>query len=131
VPDLLLSVDELEARLGYDVDPQHADALLQDASALARQIADDDLEDPPAAVKPAVASMVHRALVNPLGHESEQVGNYRYSGAKTEGIFATSDEAKTIRRAVGKAGVGTVQMEGYLLPETGRFKDEFWFKDQL
>ncbi len=131
----LIDVADLEERLGYQVESSsQAGALIDDASALVREIAGWDDDEPtsvPAAVVPVVVSMVRRGLDNPHGHESEQVGNYRYLGAHTTGVFATAREAKTIRRAAGKAGVGTVGLEGYLLPETGRWQDGSWIEESL
>ena len=115
--DPLIDVSDLETRLGYDVEAGQAEALIDDASALVREIAGWDDTEPdvvPAAVVPVVVNMVRRGLDNPHGHESEQVGNYRYSGAKTEGIFATRREAWVIRKSAGKLGVGTVELEGYM-----------------
>lgn len=130
----LIDVADLEDRLGYTVESSsQAEALIDDASALVREIAGWDDTEPdvtPAAVVPVVVAMVRRAIDNPLGHESERVGNYQYSGAKTEGVFATHQEAKTVRRVAGRAGVGTVHLEGFMLPETGRLHGEWWWTDE-
>lgn len=136
MPDPLITVADLETRLGRTLEgaeADQADAFIDDASAIVRSIVgDDDKLDPtPDAVVPVVVGMVRRALENPHGHESERVGNYQYSGAKTEGIFATKAEAKALRKATGTLSVGSVELEGYLLPETGRWQDGSWIEESL
>lgn len=119
--DPLIDVAALEARLGYSVDVSQADARIEDASALVRDIVSDDvaLDPVPSAIVPVVVSMVHRALDNPHGHESETVGNYTFRGAKTAGVFATPDEVRAILRAVGKqSGLVSVSLSAFPLPES-------------
>lgn len=100
------------------------EALIADASALVVDIVNDstvtatwDAATPgtvPAAVVPVVVSMVRRALDNPHGYTSESVGSYSYNGAKTEGIFATRTEERTLRKVTGTAGVGALNLDSHL-----------------
>jgi hypothetical protein len=68
----------------------------------------------PASIVPVVVNMVRRALDNPHGYTSEGVGSYNYNGGKTEGIFATRLEERTIRKAASLAGFGSINLESDL-----------------
>jgi hypothetical protein len=62
-----------------------------------------------------LVNMVRRGSANPLGHQSEQLGDYGYQAGTSAGVatlYLTSRERKIVRRAVGKLGVGTVELEG-------------------
>lgn len=98
-------------------------ALLDDASALVRELAgsdyvDDDgeLEDVPAVLAVITIEIVRRAYDNPQALTGETVGNYSWRGARTNGssLYLTADERRTVRRVAGKLCVGTVDLEGYL-----------------
>ena len=116
----LISLSDFESRYGRSLGGDESIQVtnfIDDASALVREIAgwaDDEPSQVPSAIVPTVVGMVRRALDNPHGHESERVGNYQYSGAKTEGIFATRDEVRAIRRTAGKLSVGSLNLEGYI-----------------
>lgn len=121
----LVTVTKLQTRLGRTFDAtetSQAEALLKDASALVRDIADDDFLDDagnltvPASIVPVVVSMVRRGFDNPRGLTSETLGDYTWqaSGNAMSGIYATRKEKIVIRRAVSKLGAGTAQLEGYL-----------------
>jgi hypothetical protein len=122
----LISVAQVEARLRRTLAGDfrtQAEAFCQDASALARQIADGALDDAdhtsvPAAVTPVLYQMVRRAIENPHSLSEEGTDSvYRWkvpSGG--EHLYATDEEAEIIRDAVGTAGIGGIDMEGYLPP---------------
>lgn len=116
----LISIDQLLARPGFaDVDPGQAQALIDDASALVRDIAAPVVLDPaalPASLVPVIVGMVRRGFANPLGRTGESIGDYSWqaAGNAMSGIYATRKEKIVIRRAVGKLGVGTAQLEGDL-----------------
>lgn len=132
----LIKVGKLETRLGRtfdDPEKARAEAFIADASALIRDIADDDFLDDdgnlnvPASIVPVVVSMVRRGFDNPRGLTSETLGDYTWqaSGNAMSGIYATRKEKIVIRRAVSKLGAGTAQLEGYLPlpPQYGRESD--------
>lgn len=114
----LITVPEFETRSGRtltDAQKTQVGALIADASAMVRDLAEDELETVPASIVPVVVSMVRRGFDNPHGFTGETTaGGYSYTGASGVGLFATRDERRTIRKAVGKAGVGALNLEGYL-----------------
>lgn len=118
----LITVDTFETRTGRTLTAQQAaqvSALITDASALVVDIVNNTVvtsvwtapEAVPASLVPVVVSMVRRGLDNPGGYESETIGSYRYSGASQAGIFATRQEVKAIRRAVGSDSVTAMNLE--------------------
>lgn len=95
-------------------------AFIDDASALVRLIAETDFHDPdsgaevalPAAIKPALVSMVRRALEVPVGAaaglSSETLPSYSWAGGggfeggqAAASIYATRREIGIIRNAAG------------------------------
>ena len=119
----LISIDQYQDRVGTTfagAEATRVNALIDDASALVLQIADMDPEwtdlTVPAVVVPVVVSMVRRSLENPLGLSGEQIGAYQWqaSSGNATAIHATLRETKIIRKAAGRLGVGTVQLEGYM-----------------
>lgn len=119
----LITVAELIARPGFEsVDSTQAQALIDDASALVRDAASpllDAVESPatPPVVVTVLVSMIRRGFSNPLGHQSENLGDYAYTAGTTGGVatlYLTSRERKLVRRAVGKLGAGTLNMTGNL-----------------
>jgi hypothetical protein len=62
-----------------------------------------------------VVTAVARAYDNPQGLEGETIGTYSWR-VRTggTGVYLTAAEARVLRRAVGKLGVGTVQLEGIM-----------------
>lgn len=123
----LISITQLNARLGRTLagtELTQATALIDDASALVLQIAAGSGDEPawtspnqaPDVVVPVVVGMVRRALENPRGLSGEQLGDYQWQagGGGAVTIYATDGEAKIIRRAAGRLGVGTVYLEGDL-----------------
>lgn len=133
----LISLTQLTDRLGRtltETQETQAEAFIDDASALVLQIAqlDTDWTDLtlPEAVVPVVVSMVRRALENPRGLTSEQIGNYQWEAAPgSMSIYATTAERRIIRRAAGVLSVGAVTLEGYLNAGGvgSAFEEEFEF----
>lgn len=133
----LITTTQLTDRLGRVLDATQttqAEAFIDDASALVLQIADLETDwtdaDVPDAVVPVVVNMVRRALENPRGLTSEQIGNYQWqASAGSSAIYATTQERRIIRRSAGKLSIGTVALEGYLLTDIGpsAYEREFEF----
>ena len=94
---------------GYDSD--RVETLLADASALVDEVAGAVITSPPATLVPLVCEVARRAFDNPAGFESETTGGYTWRvGASGSGVYLTSDERRTVRRAAGVLGVGSVTM---------------------
>lgn len=118
----LITVAELEGRLGHTLlggRLTQAVSLIDDASAIVREIASPHLDDvdppnvPPLIVTVMVA-MVRRAQVNPLARSGEAIDGHQWQAGGQTGVFANDIETKKIRRAVGKLGAGSIVMEGDL-----------------
>lgn len=113
----LADVGSLEIRLGRTLtgtEVSRATALLDDASALVRDVAGKDWIDPdtgelqsvPGSIKATVLRMVERAMRNPEGFSAESAGDYSYQRTGVQpGIYLTEGEERTIRRALGKTGL--------------------------
>lgn len=113
----LADVSALEVRLGRSLEGAEASravALLDDASALVRDVAGKDWIDPdtgvllpvPGTVRATVLRMVDRAVRNPDGFSAESAGDYSYQRTGVQpGIYLTDPEEKAIRRALGKSGL--------------------------
>src|SRR5690606_40356467 len=118
----LITVEELLARPGFDgADESQAEAVLDDVSALVVQIAGIDpewtAETVPAAVVPVIVSMARRGLSNPRGLTGEQLGDYGWQAQGAGGassLYATRREERIIRRAAGRSGAGTVNLDNPL-----------------
>lgn len=102
----LITADMLTDRLGgtFAVDLAQVGALIADASALVRQAARGALDAAddttvPAAVVPVVVAAVRRALVNPDGHTSVGIDDYRFTTRHTDGVFLTKAERQAVARA--------------------------------
>lgn len=129
--DPLLSIAELQARTGKTysgTELAQANAFIEDASALVREIAETDFHDPdtgafarPEAIRPVVVAMVRRALELPVGAAAgltgEQIGAYGWQAGGSEGsgrggpsasLYATRREVRIIRRAAGRLGVKSI-----------------------
>lgn len=132
----LITVEQLTARPGFDgVDEAQASAVLDDVSALVAAVA--DLDTPwtdatvPAEVVPVIVAMARRGLSNPRGLTGEQLGDYGWQsqGGGGTGIFATRMERRIIRKAAGRLGTTTVELENPLpLPPFragGGFENQF------
>jgi hypothetical protein len=115
----LADVAALEIRLGRSLEGAEAGravALLDDASALVRDVAGKDWIDPvtgtllsvPGTIRATVLRMVDRAVRNPDGFSAESAGDYSYQRTGVQpGIYLTEAEEKAIRRALGKSGMWT------------------------
>jgi hypothetical protein len=121
---VLITSEQLQARLGADLAGQPtAEALIEDASAVVRQIARTDLGDPvPAVIVAVVAQMVRRALQNPSDLESETIGDYSYQtrsgmneATKGSALYVTREERLLIREAAERPAVITIPSDTGLL----------------
>ena len=140
----LISIDQLNDRLGRELagaEETQALALIDDASALVLQIAAGNGDEPawsspgstPDVIVPVVANMVRRAVENPRGLSGEQLGDYQWqAGAGGQAsIYATRREERIIRRAAGRLGVSTVELEGYLQIGPGAEGGGTAYEDEL
>jgi hypothetical protein len=120
--ELLATVPQLEARLGYELRDGELDralALLEDASALVRVEVGDtvwidedtlltDFSLVPGGVRMVVLKAVERAMRNPGGYSSESSGDYSFQRNSAQlGVYFTEAELKVIRRSVKRTGLWT------------------------
>jgi hypothetical protein len=133
----LLTVAELETTAG-PVDETKAAAHIDYVSAEVVDyvtILDTDSDNPispddwdettvPTAIKSVVARVVERAITNPLGRTGEQLGDHNWQApmGASGGTLGPKDR-RIIRRAVGRLGVSTVGLTGYL-PVEPRLSDQ-------
>lgn len=115
----LASVADLEARLGRTFlggEAARAIALLDDASALARDVAGVTWIDPetdellvvPGSVRWAVLRAAERAVRNPEGYSAESAGDYSFQRTGVQpGVYLTEAEERAIRRSRGRSGLWT------------------------
>lgn len=116
----LITIDQLLARPGFEsIDSAQAQALIDDASALVRDAATPELDavnapDAPAGVVAVMVNMIRRGLRNPLGHQSETLGDYSYAAGMGGGgvatLYLTRRERRLVRRAAGKLGASSLTM---------------------
>lgn len=119
----LVSLEDFAVRVGgiAAADEERAQACLDDASALIRNEAqttwvDDEgalSETIPDAVVTTTYAVAIRAYRNPEGLRAEAVGDYSvtYADGSTS-VFLTDAERRTIRRAAGLGGLGSIELEG-------------------
>ena len=134
----LASIADLEARFGATftgTELARATALLDDASALARDVAGITWIDPdtgdllavPGSVRWAVLRAAERAIRNPEGYSSESAGDYSFQRTGVQpGVYLTEAEEQAIRRALGRTGLWTQPLtrnENYYT--TGWVEDQF------
>jgi hypothetical protein len=118
----LITIDQLLARPGFDdIDSGQGEALIVDASALVRDVAQgllDDVEAPdaPPAVVAVIVNMIRRGWQNPRGLTQENLGDYGYSvgGNAVATLYLTAREKRIVRRAVNALGAGGLAMQGTL-----------------
>lgn len=133
----LASVEELQDRLGRVLDTverTRAGAVLDDVSALARDVAGADFLDEfgqitgmPHTVGAVVLKAAERAMRNPEGYTGESTGDYSYQRRGVEdGVYLTEREEKLIRRAMGRGGLWTQPVtRGEPVGSTGWVEDQF------
>lgn len=120
----LITIDQFEDRTGRTLTATQitqVEALISDASALVLDIVNDatitatwSSATAPASIVPVVVGMVRRGIDNPHGYSGESVGGYSYSGASQSGVFASREEARTIRRAAGTSGIASLNLDSHL-----------------
>jgi hypothetical protein len=134
----LADVADLETRLGRTFEGAEAAralALLDDASALARDVAGRTWTDPvtgalltvPGSVRWAVLRAAERAIRNPDGFSSESAGDYSYQRTGVQpGVYLTDGEERAIRGAIGKSGLWTQP-----ITRGDEYYTTVWFEDQF
>lgn len=105
----LITTADLDARKVEYEDVPQAEALIEDASALARDfvapILDDvergDTPDVPGVVVAVVVGMVRRGLTNPRGLAQETLGDYSFQAGSNAvaTLMPTAREKRMLRRA--------------------------------
>lgn len=115
---------DVEARLGYALTgalAAQADARIDDASALVREIAEGNLDavdavsdNVPPAVVAVVCSMVQRAIANPNARSGESIDGHQWQAGGQTGVFANRHERRVIRRAAGVFGIKEQTLEGFM-----------------
>lgn len=134
----LATVADLEARLGRQFEeselPRIA-ALLDDASALARDVAGKTWIDPeteellpvPGSIRWAVLRAAERAVRNPDGFSAETAGDYSYQRNGVQpGVYLTEAEERSIRKAIGKSGLWN-----QAVTRNEFQRNTVWFDDQF
>lgn len=131
----LATLDELEVRIGRQDDAARAEAVLRDASNLARDEAKKNWVDDagaisgvPDVVVTLVLTVARRALENPAGLTSETVGDYTWRREGIEpGVYLTEREIRILRRIAGKSGLWTQATTRIAEDEcgTGFVEDQF------
>ena len=115
MPDPLATLAEFEARLGETLsgsDEVRAEALLDDASVLVRDVAEEpdwtDVTAPPRAIQITLA-VARRAYNNPDGLINERLGDasWGWHHGTQPGVYLTKDEADALRR-LGDASMRVV-----------------------
>lgn len=118
----LVSLADFEARLPgvlADSDQARAQAAIDDASAFVRAEAGEDwlddagaLEAVPAAVVAIVCRVAYRAFTNADGTQQQSIAGYSESFANASpDVYLTAQERRTLRRVLGRGGLGSVELE--------------------
>lgn len=100
-------------------DEERVSVFLEDACALAEDVVGTSYEGSsgvPQIVIATVCKAVRRAYENPDGLQGETIGDYswRVGAAAESGLYFTPSEARIMRRAATRSGVGTLELEGIL-----------------
>lgn len=105
-------------------DEERVAVFLEDACALAEEIADTSYEGVsgvPTTIVSVVCKAVRRAYENPDGLQGETIGDYSwrmgYTGmanSENAGLYYTRSEERILKRAAARATVGTLELEGML-----------------
>lgn len=119
MPGPLADLAQLAARLGVSFDPESAagvrgQAALEDASALIRSEGaawEDPGTAPEIAVTICLASAM-RAFSNPNGVSQASVGDVAvsFSGSSGGSVYLLRAELRSIRKAAGVSGAGSINM---------------------
>lgn len=117
---LLMSIDHYEDLLGRSLPGRkkvQAERLLAAASDEVRRIAEGELDgtavdEAPGGVNLVLFSMVTRGATNPKGLSGERIADYQAQGMRP--VYATDEEQRDIRRAVGLPTVREVQFTSHL-----------------
>jgi hypothetical protein len=119
----LAGVHDLEYRLGRpfrEDELPRVKAVLEDASALVRDVAYRDWIDPtsgtltgvPNSVRAVTLKIAERAIRNPGGFSAESAGDYSFQrNGAADGVYLSDREEQIIRRAIGKTGLWTQPVE--------------------
>lgn len=100
-----------------DDDQVRAQAVLDDVSAYVLDLVGDETsqvwedDGAPAAVVAVVCAASARSMVNPYQHASVTEGSFTWRADNTSGVWLTSDEKATVRRAAGIPGWASVEIE--------------------
>lgn len=116
-------------RLRYEnavpaADEERVAVFLDDACALAEEVTGTSYEGAsgvPTTIVATICKAVRRAYENPDGLQGETIGDYTWrvgytgmAGSETSGLYFTPGEARIMRRAATRSGVGTLELEGML-----------------
>lgn len=128
----LITVAEFSARTARtfadgSAELAQLEATITDASALVVDVVNSaaitdewSAGSVPGGVLPILKRMIERGLDNPHGFDSERTFEYQYGGASGDGIVATRDEARALRRSAGRSQLVGVNLEGYMpTPDRG------------
>lgn len=110
------------------LDEERIEVLLADACAQVTDVVGNDYSiDPvPAAMISPICNAVNRAYNNPAGLSMEVTGSHTWmTNQAGSGVFFTSAEWRTIRRAAAKLGMGSATLRNNLWPENGAVTDFF------
>jgi hypothetical protein len=125
----LVDLETLGERLGVTIDADSPDgiraqAALDDASALIRQAAsynwatvDGDMLTVPDIIVAIACAVAYRAFKNPTGATQASVGDVSvsFSGSPGGAVYLTKNEHAAVRKAAGRPGITTIQLESDLL----------------
>lgn len=124
----VITREQFEARAGRTLSGaavEQFEAFAEDASALIRQAAGSDFTneqddlDAPAGILPVAFRVVQRAVENPLGHDSQTVGNFTWRKETRTGaaaIYLTDEDVGDIAAAMGRTGFVSVPYSSFPLP---------------
>ena len=133
----LAGVHDLEYRLGRpfrEDELPRVGAVLEDASALVRDVANRDWIDPgtgalsgvPSSVRAVALKIAERAIRNPGGFSAESAGDYSFQrNGASDGVYLSEREEQIVRRAIGKTGLWT---QGLVRGDTHSM-NTIWFED--
>lgn len=112
----LANLSQLQNRIPGGIPSEElprAEAALEDASALVRDVTNETWHDQPVpqSVVMVVCAVARRVLHNPYGMQSETMGGYTWRN-ETAGVYLTNEERAVVLRAAGKSdGVISIETE--------------------